>query len=77
MIQSYLRPRTLKDSKNQNIVAQFSRNNLHCFKVELGKTDVYKNSFFPRIVRDWNNLDESTASAESTEEFKDLLSTHD
>ena len=24
----------------------------HCFKVQLGKTDVYKNSFFPRTLGD-------------------------
>ena len=37
---------------------------------------MYKNSVFPRTVRDWSNLDESTDSAESVEEFSELLSAH-
>ena len=57
--------------------APFARNNLRCFIVELGETDKYKNSLFPRTARDWNNLDESTVFAKLTEEFKDLLLTYD
>ena len=39
-----IRPRTIKDYKNRNIVAQFARNNSRCFKVELGKTDRVHNN---------------------------------
>ena len=64
---------------------QTARNNLLCFEVGLGKTDMYKKekekkkSFFPRImtVRGWHNLDESSVSAELIKEFKDHLSIHD
>ena len=75
-----IRPRTIKDYKNRNIVAQFARNNSRCFKVELGKTDrvhTTTNSFFARTVRDWNNLDESTDFAELIEESEDPFSTQD
>ena len=73
-----IRPRTIKDYKNQNIVTQIARNNSRCFKVELCKRDcryttTKNNSFFPRTARDWNNLDESAVFAESIEEFKDPL----
>ena len=34
------------------------------------KSDVYKNNFFPKTGRDWNNLDESTVSAKSIEDWK-------
>ena len=35
-------------SKNQNTVTQFARNSSHCFKAELGKTGICKNSSFQR-----------------------------
>ena len=72
-----VRPRTTREYEKQNSVAQFARNNSHCFQVETGKRDICKNSLFPRTVRDWNNIDKSTVSANSIEEFKDFLSIPD
>ena len=66
-----------RSRENQNSVTQLARNNSQCFKVEFGKTDVYRHTFFPRTVRDWSNLGESAVSAKSIGEFEDLLSTHD
>ena len=68
-----VRPRTVQNYENQNIVTHFARNNSQGFKVELSKTNMYKNSFFPMTVRDWNNLDESTVSTSSIKKFKDLF----
>ena len=59
------------------MAAQFARNNSQGLKAENGKTDMHKNSFFPRTVRDWKKLHEATVSAKSIEEFKDHFSTHD
>ena len=36
-----------------------------------------KRSFFPRNVRDWNNMGDSTVIAELIKEFKDILTTPD
>jgi hypothetical protein len=34
------------------------------------KTDIYKNSFFPKSVRDWNNLCDSCVLSDSVDAFK-------
>ena len=63
------------DCKTTNIVSGLSRNNTNCYNIEFGRTQVYKNSFFPRTVRDWNSLSDEAVSAESVEGFKKLIST--
>jgi hypothetical protein len=37
------------------------------------KKDVYKYSFFPRTIRDWNQLSDELLDIESSEEFKSRL----
>ena len=37
------------------------------------KKDVYKYSFFPRTIRDWNQLSDALLDIESSEEFKSRL----
>jgi hypothetical protein len=37
------------------------------------KKDVYKYSFFPRTIRDWNQLSDELSDIESSEEFKSRL----
>ena len=45
----------------------------HRFFQERIQDDSYKNSFFPRTVRDWNQLPARVVSATSLEEFRSLL----
>ena len=69
------RPKVYEGFQTANIVDQHARNNSRCFEVNLGTTDVFRNSFFPRTIRDWNSLEDRVVRAESIEEFKTLLST--
>jgi hypothetical protein len=42
--------------------------------IQIGpKKDVYKYSFFPRTIRDWNQLSDELLDIESSEEFKSRL----
>ena len=47
----------------------------HKFRQLSTNKDVYKYSFFPRTITDWNNLPESIGMASSLESFKSGLST--
>ena len=42
-------------------------------KVYSCKTDIFKNSFIPRTILDWNNLSEKCTTAKSIEIFKEEL----
>ena len=39
--------------------------NSHAFKIPFAQTDYYKNSFFPRTIRDWNALPTEAVEAPS------------
>ena len=45
----------------------------HKFYQERTTSEVYRNSFFPRTVRDWNKLPHSVTAAESLELFRGSL----
>ena len=54
--------------------SRISRNmDQHCFQIPSCYTDMRKESFYPRTIRDWNALPTDTASAKSLEAFKTLL----
>ena len=36
-------------------------------------TDIYKNSFFPRTVVEWNKLNEECVTADSADSFKNKI----
>ena len=57
----------------QKNVQQSARNHQRCFHIQHASTPVFKNSFFPRTIREWNNLDSSVVSAGTVGEFKTLL----
>ena len=44
--------------------------NTQRLKVYAPKTDIFKFSFFPRTIKDWNLLDNDTANAPSLDDFK-------
>ena len=47
----------------------------HCFKFQhyQSKTDVYRNSFFPKTVPEWNNLPSMIAETDNLNSFKNKL----
>ena len=53
--------------------SRLSRNmDQHCFQIPSCYTNMRKESFYPRTIRDWNALPTDTASAKSPEAFKTL-----
>ncbi len=56
---------------------RFSRN-MHSksFQIPSSKSDYRKWSFFPRTIRDWNNLPPDIVLAGSLESFKTQVATH-
>ena len=51
------------DFESKNPVEAQQKNNSNCFKVITSKTNIYKYSFFPRTVIDWNQQSDTTISA--------------
>jgi len=49
---------------------------LHQFQIPYCSTEAYKNSFFPKTLRSWNQLPSSIASQGSLPLFKTALSSH-
>jgi hypothetical protein len=43
------------------------------FRIQSTRKDVYRNSFFSRSIREWNNLPSAATTASSVEEFRDAL----
>jgi len=52
------------------------RNNSSNYRKIDGKNLVFKHSFFPRTIREWNNLPDSVVKASSVESFKTSLQVH-
>ena len=63
--------RPTRSENQKNVVQQFARNHQRCFHIQHASTPVFKNSFFPRTIREWNNLDSSAVG--TVGEFKTLL----
>ena len=47
------------DCVSSNSVERQSTNNSKCFKPTQCHSELYRNSFFPKTVIDWNHLDDS------------------
>ena len=69
-----VRAKQFKDYTSVNVVAKFATNNSRCFVVPNYTYEQNKNSFFARTVPEWNNLEDSTVCATSTESFRNSLS---
>ena len=57
-----------KDYETTNYVTKHQRLNSNCYKTISGKTTVYRNSFFPRTIFDWNQLGDT--SQPTTDSFR-------
>ena len=52
-----------KDFETTDIVEVYQHNNSNCFKVVNSNTQVYRHSYFPWTIKDWNQTDDSSVSA--------------
>ena len=50
--------------------------NAHSFQIPSCKTSIRKESFYPKTIKDWNNLPDQVTAAESLDSFKKLLLTY-
>lgn len=58
---------------SKNIVESSQTNNNKCYRVPTSRTDIYRYSYFPRTIVDWNHLDDRTISAKKVEDFRSSL----
>ena len=72
-----IKPRTFSDYESTNIIDSQCINNCKCFKPEQCNTDIYKHSFIPRTIIDWNHLEDSVVSAQTLAGFKTALTHRD
>ncbi len=70
-----IRPTTFDGFNSKNFVKNYQINHTQGLTVPSAKTDIYKNSFFIRTIKDWNLLEEETVTATSLENFKTRLLT--
>ena len=68
-----IRPRLQQNSTNPNPIQNLVRKHNRCYVVPTSNTVQFKNSFFPKTIINWNNLDSCTVNASSTESFKTAL----
>ena len=69
----HIKPRTFSDCESINIIDRQCMNNNNCFKPVTCNTDIYKHSYFPRTIIDWNHLEDSVVSAQTLAGFKSAL----
>ena len=50
--------------------------NSYKLKVYAPKTESFRSSFFPKTIKDWNNLNENIVSAPTLDKFKNNISHH-
>lgn len=72
-----IRAKRFENFVTKNIVENSVNNNSKCFDQITASTEIYKQSFFPRTVLEWNRLPDSIVCAESVEGFKSLLTSSD
>ena len=65
--------KTFSDCVAQNIVLRHQDIHNNCFQLPTSKSIVYRNSFFPRTISEWNELPPQIVSSQSLNIFKDRL----
>ena len=66
-----IRAKSFHDCETRNFVTRQQILHDNCFVLPTSKTDVYKHSFFPRTISDWNQLDNTRYS--TIDSFKNHL----
>ena len=69
--------RQFKDCDTHNIIDSQATNNSRCFKTVQCKTELSRNSFFPKTIIDWNHLEDCVVRSETVNGFKKAVSPRD
>ena len=79
---SYLKPirpkrrikaKTFSGCVTNIILTRHQNLNSKCFQLPESVSTVYRHSFFPKTISEWNELDEEIVSAPSVETFRNRL----
>ena len=65
-----IKSKQFKDCDTHNIIYRQVTNNSRCFKSVQCKSELFKNSFFPKTIIDWNHLEEKVVRAETVKGFR-------
>ena len=65
-----IKPKEYTDCVTSNIIDKQSTNNSKCFKTLQCTSEIYKYSFFPRTIIDWNHLDDNIVRADTVDGFR-------
>ena len=72
-----IKPKEYTDCVTSNIIDKQSTNNSKCFKTLQCTSEIYKYSFFPRTIIDWNHLDDNIVRANTVSFFSFFYYWHD
>ena len=68
-----IKAKHFSDCVTENIIKRHQNLNNKSFQLPESSNIVYKNSFFPKSISEWNELPESVVNAPSVETFKSRL----
>ena len=68
-----IKAKSFSDCVTINILTRHQNLNSKCFQLPESVSTVYRHSFFPKTISEWNELDEKIVSAPSVDTFKNRL----
>ena len=68
-----IKAKTFSDCVTNNILTRHQNVNSKCFQLPVSVSSVYRHSFFPKTISEWNGLEEEIVTAPSVETFKNRL----
>ena len=68
-----IRATRLGDFLTDNKIAAHQLNNSRCFITPRCNTEIYKNSYFPRTIVEWNQLEDRKVTVDNVEAFRSAL----
>ena len=68
-----IKARSFDNCESKNFVTAAQRLHDRCFVVPNANTDTYKNSFFVKTIKEWNQLEPQTVASPSVETFRARL----
>ena len=68
-----IKAKSYSDCVTINILTRHQNLNSKCFQLPESVSTVYRHSFFPKTISEWNELDEKIVSAPSVDTFKNRL----
>ena len=65
-----IRSKQFTDCVSSNSIDNQSTNNSKCFKPIQCRSELFRNSFFPKTVIDWNHVEDSVVCVETVNSFR-------